>query len=123
RPGGPFRPRSSLRRALRAESILDLPDARTVSSPHMSRPSFIAAIVLGSLALASPSPAGPTCLEHEIGLGRPGPASLDRRTSPPVLIDTIARGIHDKLGLPFSLTYKAYICDDETAFEEELLRD
>ena len=84
---------------------------------------LVAAIVLGSLALASPSSAGPTCLEHEIGLGRPAPASLERRASPPVLIDTIARVIHDKLDLPFSLTYKAYICDDETAFEEALLRN
>ena len=64
----------------------------------MRRRSFIAAIVLGSLALASPSSAGPTCLEHEIGLVRPTPASHDRRATP--------------AGEAFACRYEAILSDE-----------
>ena len=89
----------------------------------MTRRALAAAILAGMLALASPSRAAVPCQEHEIALDGPTPAALDRSASPAELIDAIARVLRDKLGLPFSPTYKAYICADATAFEEGLLRN
>jgi hypothetical protein len=89
----------------------------------MTRRWLVATMFLGSLAVASPSRAAPPCQEHAIGLDGPAPASLERSASPDELIDAIARVIRDKLGLPFSPTYKAYVCSDEAAFTEGLLRN
>ena len=88
----------------------------------MTRRWLVATMFLGSLAVASPSRAAPPCQEHAIGLDGPAPASLERSASPDELIDAIARVIRDKLGLPFSPAYKAYVCADEAAFTEGLLR-
>ena len=89
----------------------------------MTRRRLVAMMLLGSLAVASTSEAAPPCQEHEIGLAGPAPASLERDASPAELIDAIARVIRDKLGLPFSPAYKAYVCGDEAAFAEALLRN
>jgi hypothetical protein len=89
----------------------------------MTRQLLAATILLGSLALASPSPAAPPCLEHEIGLDGAPPSAVGRDASPGELIDAVARVIRDRVGLPFSPSYKAYVCDDESAFAEELLRN
>jgi len=84
---------------------------------------LVATILVGSLALSSPSQAAVPCQEHEIALDGPTPASLDRGASTVELVDAIARVVRDKLDLPFSPTYKAYVCGDETAFAEALLRN
>ncbi len=88
----------------------------------MTRRLLVTTALLGSLALATPGRAAQACAEHEIGAG-PAPASLERNASAPELIDAIARVIRDRLGLPFSPTYKAYLCDDEAAFADGLLRN
>jgi hypothetical protein len=89
----------------------------------MMRRMLVATILVGSLALSSPSQAAVPCQEHEIALDGPTPASLDRGASTVELVDAIARVVRDKLDLPFSPTYKAYVCGDETAFAEALLRN
>ena len=85
---------------------------------------LIAMMLLGAPALASQSPAAPPCLEHEIGSGSRGAASraLGEDASPAAIIDAASSAIRDKLGLPFSPAYKAYVCSGETAFTEGLLR-
>jgi hypothetical protein len=89
----------------------------------MTRRWLVAMMLFGSAAVASPSEAAPPCQEHEIALAGPAPASLERSASPNELIDATARVIRDKLGLPFSPAYKAYVCSDEAAFAEALLRN
>jgi hypothetical protein len=89
----------------------------------MMRRWLAAALLLVSLAPASPSWGAPPCQEHEIGLSGPAPASLERSASTAELIDATARVIRDKLDLPFSPAYKAYVCGDEAAFAEALLRN
>jgi hypothetical protein len=89
----------------------------------MTRRWVVAMMLFGSLAVASPSEAAPPCQEHEIGLDGPAPVSLERNASPIELVDALARVIRDKLGLPFSPAYKAYVCSDEAAFAEALLRN
>jgi len=89
----------------------------------MTRRWLVAMMLFGSLAVASPSEAAPPCQEHEIGLDGPAPVSLERNASPIELVDALARVIRDKLGLPFSPAYKTYVCSDEAAFAEALLRN
>ena len=89
----------------------------------MTRRWLVALILVGSAAVVRPSEAAPPCQEHEIALAGPAPASLERSASTNELIDATARVIRDKLGLPFSPAYKAYICSDEAAFAEALLRN
>src|SRR5262249_33075083 len=107
---------------LRAESILDLPSRRTVSRPNMTRGRVVAIVLLGALALTSPSAAAPPCAEHELGSGAPVPGKLGPGALPAEIIPAAAAAIRDGLGLSFSPSYKAYVCQDEAAFTEGLLR-
>src|SRR5258705_10805534 len=103
--------------------MLGLPHAGTVSSPHMTRGGRGGALLLVSLPVASGSEGAPPCQEHEIGLDGPAPVSLERNASPIELVDALARVMRDKLALPFSPAYKAYVCSDEAVFAEALLRN
>jgi len=88
----------------------------------MTRGLLAATILLGSLALASPSPAAPPCGEHALGSRAAPPRTLAQDAPPAAIIEAAASVIRDKLGLPFSPAYKAYVCADEAAFTEGLLR-
>ncbi len=88
----------------------------------MMRALLAAPILLGSLALAGPSPAAPPCGEHEIGSRAAAPRALREDAPPAEIIAAAASMIRDQLGLPFSPAYKAYVCSDEAAFTEGLLR-
>jgi hypothetical protein len=88
----------------------------------MIRASLAATLLLHLLALATPSPAAPPCSEHEIGPRASPPRTLSADATPDQIIAAAASVIRDKLGLPFSPAYKAYVCADEAAFEEGLLR-
>ena len=84
---------------------------------------LVFAVLLGALALASPSPAAPPCREHEIGFAAAAPGALKPDASADEVIDATASVIRAKLDLPFSPSYKAYLCGDEAAFAEGLLRN
>jgi hypothetical protein len=88
----------------------------------MMRARLAAATLLGALALASPGAAALPCTEHEIGSGAAAPHALGTEASTDAIIEAAASVIRDKLGLPFSPTYKAYVCFGEAAFTEGLLR-
>ncbi len=88
----------------------------------MIRAPLAAAILLHLLALATASPAAPPCSEHEIGPRSSPPRALSDDATTDQIIGAIASAIRDKLGLPFSPAYKAYVCADEAAFTEGLLR-
>ena len=79
--------------------------------------------LLGPAALASPIAAAPPCLEHDIAPGVPAPTVLRPSAPQTEIIDVIASVIRDALGLPFSKSHTAYICGDEAAFTEGLLRN
>lgn len=79
-------------------------------------------MLLGALALAGPSAAAPPCREHEIRLAPAPPRALGPEATAPEVIDAAASVIRGDLGLPFSPWYKAYVCGDEAAFAEGLLR-
>lgn len=89
----------------------------------MSSRRLIPMIVLGAVTLASPGAAAPPCLEHELGVVTAMPRALRPGVSHAQLVDAIAPVIRDELGLPFARHHKVYICDDETAFTEGLLRN
>jgi hypothetical protein len=84
---------------------------------------LVVTVFLGALALASPSPAAPPCREHEIGFAAEAPRAPAPDASSDEIIDATASVIRAKLDLPFSPSYKAYICGDEAAFAEGLLRN
>jgi hypothetical protein len=84
---------------------------------------LVVALLLGALALASPSAAAPPCREHEIGFAAEAPGALRPAASADEIIDATASVIRAKLDLPFSPSYKAYLCGDEAAFAEGLLRN
>lgn len=86
------------------------------------RAGLAATTLLASLALASPSAAAPPCGEHEIGTSAAVPRVLPANPSTAAIIEAAASVIRDMLGLPFSPAYKAYVCADEAAFTEGLLR-
>jgi hypothetical protein len=88
----------------------------------MIRAPLAATILLHLLALATPSLAAPPCSEHEIGPRASPPRTLSDDATPDQIIAAAASVIRDKLGLPFSPAYKAYVCADEAAFSEGLLR-
>ena len=88
----------------------------------MTRGRLAAIVLLGALALASPSAAVPPCAEHELGSGAPAPRKLGPGAPPAEIISAAAAGIREGLGLSFSPSYKAYVCQDEAAFSEGLLR-
>jgi hypothetical protein len=88
----------------------------------MIRAPLAATLLLHLLALATPSPAAPPCSEHEIGPRASPPRTLSDDATPDQIIAAAASVIRDKLGLPFSPAYKAYVCADEAAFAEGLLR-
>src|SRR5206468_1493027 len=50
------------------------------------------------------------------------PGALREDAPPAEIIAAAASMIRDQLGLPFSPAYKAYVCSDEAAFTEGLLR-
>ena len=89
----------------------------------MIRRWLVATMLFGTAALASPSAAAAPCQEHEIGFGVEAPKALGPGSSHAELMDAIAAVIRDTLGLPFSKSHKAYICRDEAAFADELLRN
>ena len=89
----------------------------------MTRALLAAATLLGSLALASPGLAEPPCREHEIDFKPATPKALGSDASTAEIIDAVAAVVRDQLGLPFSPSYKAYVCPDEAAFTEGLLRN
>ena len=89
----------------------------------MARWWLVAMTLLGPTAFASPSAAGPPCQEHEIALSVPAPTALRPSAPQTEIIDAIASVIRDALGLPFSKSHTAYICGDEAAFTEGLLRN
>src|SRR5438876_200227 len=89
----------------------------------MARWWLVAMTLLGPAALASPIAAAPPCLEHDIAPGVPAPTALRPSAPQTEIIDVIASVIHDALGLPFSKSHTAYICGDEAAFTEGLLRN
>jgi len=89
----------------------------------MARWWLVAMTLLGPAALASPIAAAPPCLEHEIAPGVPAPTALRPSAPHTELIDAIASVIRDALGLPFAKSHTAYICGDEVAFTEGLLRN
>jgi len=89
----------------------------------MERRWLVAMMLIGPAALASPSAATPPCQEHEIAFGVEASRALSPGASPAELIDGIASVIRDALGLPFPKSHKAYVCRDEAAFSEGLLRN
>lgn len=84
---------------------------------------LLAAILLSVAALSSPSAAVAACQRHEIGFGSAAPGTLGPGASHSELIDAAASVIRDTLGLPFAKSHQAYVCSDETAFTEALLRN
>ena len=88
----------------------------------MQRGLLAATILLGALALAGLSSASPPCQEHEIGFKVAAPRALGPDAPAAEIIDAAASVIRDQLGLPFSPSYKAYVCSGEAAFTEGLLR-
>src|SRR5262249_6142680 len=110
------RPRGPTIENLRVESILDLPGRRTVSRPNMTRGRLVAIVLLGVLALASPSAAAPPCAEHELGSGAPAPRKLGPGAAPAEIIAAAASVIREGLGLSFSPAYKAAVCQGGGAF-------
>ncbi len=88
----------------------------------MTRGLLAAIILLSALASASPSAAAPPCRELEIGSTVAAPRTLAEDASADEIVVAAAAVIRDKLGLPFSPAYKAYVCGDEAAFTEGLLR-
>ncbi|MGH7342634.1 MAG: hypothetical protein ACREKH_19285, partial [Candidatus Rokuibacteriota bacterium] len=67
------------------------------------------AVVLGVLALASRSPAAEPCREHAIGLAVAAPTTLGSDASPAEVIAAAASTLRDKLDLPLSPGYTAYV--------------
>src|SRR5438445_13131696 len=89
----------------------------------MARWWLVAMILLGPAALASPIAAAPPCLEHEIAPGVPAPTALRPSAPHTELIDAIASVSRDPLALPLPNSHTPYICGDELAFNEGLLRN
>src|SRR5215470_18891294 len=89
------RPSGPVMENLRAESILDLRGRRTVSRPNMMRGRLVTIVLLGALALASPSAAAPPCTEHELGSGAPAPRKLGPGASPAEIISAAAAVIRE----------------------------
>jgi hypothetical protein len=83
---------------------------------------LVVTVLLGALALASPSPAAPPCREYEIGLPIAATRTLGPDAPPAEVIAAAGSTIRDKLDLPLSAAYKAYVCFGEAAFAEGLLR-
>jgi hypothetical protein len=88
----------------------------------MTRGVLVAVVLLGALLLADPSAAAPPCREHEIRLAPRPPGTLGPEVATAEIIDAAASVIRSDLELPFSPAYKAYVCGDEAAFSEGLLR-
>lgn len=88
----------------------------------MRRGVLVAMVLLGTLARADSSAAAVPCAEHEFRLDAVPPRTLGPAATPGEIIDAAASVIRGDLGLPFSPSYKAYLCGDEAAFSEGLLR-
>lgn len=84
--------------------------------------SLVASLLIVLTVLAGPSPAAEPCQEREIRVDVQA-ARLGEDPSTFDLIDAIAASMRDDLGLKLPAWRKAYVCRDEPAFLEGLLRN
>src|SRR2546426_7518011 len=84
--------------------------------------SLVASLLVVLTVLGGPSPAAEPCQEREIRVDVQA-ARLGEDPSAFDLIDAIAASMRDDLGLKLPAWRKAYVCRDEAAFLEGLLRN
>ena len=85
--------------------------------------SLVASLLVVLAVLADPSSAAERCQEHEIPTNREPPSRLGENPSNFDLVDAVAALMRDKLGLPLPAWRKAYVCPNEAAFSESILRN
>jgi len=88
--------------------------------PVVSR---LAALVVLLVALAGPGMAAEPCREHEIRIDAKAPSALNPDSSVFDVVDAVAALMRDKLDLHLPVWRKAYLCRDEAAFSEGILRN
>jgi len=83
----------------------------------------LTSLVLLLVALAGPGMAAEPCREHEIRIDGKAPSALNPDASVFDIVDAVAAVVRDKLDLKLPAWRKAYVCRDEDAFSEGVLRN
>jgi hypothetical protein len=89
------------------------------------RVSIVVALLLTLAAVGGPSQAraAAPCQKHQIRPDGEAPLSLRDNPTNGDLIDGVAALVRDRLGLPLPAASTAYVCPDEAALTEEILRN
>src|SRR5881628_2438260 len=85
--------------------------------------SLLASLVVLVVVLAGPGIAAKPCREHEIRIDGQAPSALSPDSSVFDVVDVVAALMRNKLDLKLPAWRKAYVCRDEAAFSEGLLRN
>jgi hypothetical protein len=85
--------------------------------------SLLASLVMLLVVLLGPGIAAEPCREHEIRIDGQAPSALSPDSSVFDVVDAVAALMRNKLDLKLPAWRKAYVCRDEAAFSEGLLRN
>jgi len=85
--------------------------------------SLLTSLAVLAVVLIGPGLAAEPCREHEIRIDGKAPSALSPDSSEFDVVDVVAALMRSKLDLKLPAWRKAYVCGDEAAFSEGLLRN